>query len=422
MFPALQAYEKSSAKPGNRFGAFYVPNGMIMDNWTPKLDSPDYELTPILKSLEPVRRQISVLSGLSAVPPPNAPENSHPKASTRFLTDMPPKPTRGTADLSAGTSMDQILAQELGKYTQLASLELGLESSESAGTCSSGYSCAYTSTISWRTPTTPLPLEHDPRAVFERLFGDSGSTNGAARMARMREEGSLLDSIVEKTASLKRTLGPGDGARLGEYFEAIRDVERRIQKAEEQNTRELPEVDHPAGVPDRFEDHARLMYDLIALAYQIDMTRVITFMIGREQSGRTFPELGVPDAHHALTHQLIDPVNVEKVVKINTYHVKLFAQFLQKLDATRDGDGTLLDHSMFIYGSGLSDGSVHSPYNLPILLVGGGSGLLHGGRHIRCPKDTPLANLHVTLLDKLGVHVDRIGDSTGELTQPVALL
>jgi hypothetical protein len=422
MFPALIAYQKTAAKPVNRFGAIYVPNGIVMQNWTPAAEGTAFDLTPILQPLEPVRDRLLVLSGLSSVPPPHAVENAHPKASTRFLTDVAPQPTRGTADLRAGISMDQIAAKELGRYTQLASLELGLESSESSGTCSSGFSCAYTSTISWRTPTTPLPMEHDPRAVFERMFGDSGSTNAGARRARMREDSSILDYVTQKIGRLERALGSSDRAKLSEYFEAIRDVERRIQKAEEQSSQELPTMEHPAGVPVKFEDHANLMYDLMALAYQSDMTRIITFMIGREQSGRTFPELGVPDAHHPLTHQQKDPANLAKLVKINTYHVTLFARLLEKLRSTPDGNGSLLDHVMIIYGAGMSEADKHDPLNLPIVVAGGGCGQIKGGRHIRYPKDTPLANLHLTLLDKLGLHVEAIGDSTGEFDQLSAIV
>ena len=413
MMPALSA----AVKPVNRFGAVYVPNGIMMQNWTPATEGSAFELSPTLKPLEPFRDRLLVLSGLNSIPPPDAVDNAHPKASTRFLTDVAPKYTRGTADLHAGTSMDQIAAKELGRYTQLASLEVGLESSESAGTCSSGFSCAYTSTISWRTPTTPLPMEHDPRVVFERMFGDSGSTNADARRARMQADASILDSVIQKIGRLEKEFGAGDRAKLSEYFEAIRDVERRIQKADEQSSQELPKMDHPEGIPVKFDDYAKLMYDLIALAYQCDMTRIITFMIGREQSGRTFPEFGIPDAHHAISHHQNDPVKLAKLAKINTYHITLFTRLLDKLRSTPDGDGSLLDHSMIIYGGGMSNGNAHDPRNLPILVLGGGCGQLKGGRHIQYAKDTPLANLHLTLLDKLGVRVDRIGDSTGEFDQ-----
>jgi len=417
MVPALMAFDKTAAQPVNRFGVVYVPNGIMMQDWTPVAEGTAFELSPTLEPLVPFRDHLTVLSGLNSIPPPRANQgDTHPKASTRFLTDVPPKPSRGTADLHAGISMDQILAKELGRHTQLASLEVGLESSESAGTCSSGFSCAYTSTISWRTPTTPLPMEHDPRAVFERMFGDSSSTDATARRARMQKDGSILDSVIQKIGRLDRDLGPTDHAKLSEYFDAIRDVERRIQTASEQSAQQFAVTEHPAGIPSKFEDHAKLMYDLLVLAYQSDMTRVTTFMIGREQSGRTFPDLGIPDAHHAISHHQNDPIKLAKLAKINNYHISLFAQFLEKLRSTPDGEGSLLDHAMIIYGAGISDGNTHDPLNLPVLLSGGGCGELKGGRHIRYAKDTPLANLHVTLLRKLGVHLESIGDSTGEIS------
>ena len=257
-------------------------------------------------------------------------------------------------------------------------------------------------------------MENDPRAIFERMFGDSGSTSASARLARKRQDSSILDSVIQETAHLERDLGSGDRVRLSEYFQAIRDIERRIQTAEE-TSMELPTMEHPAGVPEKFEDHARLMYDLMALAYQSDMTRVITFMIGRELSGRAYPELGIPDAHHALSHHQGDPAKLAKLTKINTYHVTLFTRLLERLRSTPDGDGTLLDHVMLVYGAGMSDGNTHDPLNLPILLAGGGCGQVQGGRHVRYPKDTHLANLHLTLLDKLGVPIDRIGDSTSKV-------
>jgi hypothetical protein len=417
MVPALTAFDKTAAAPVNRFGVVYVPNGIMMQDWTPAAEGTSFAFSPTLQPLEPLRERLLVLSGLNSIPPlrPNQ-GDTHPKASTRFLTDVPPKPSRGTADLHAGISMDQILAQQVGHQTQLASLEAALESSESAGACSSGFSCAYTSTISWRTPTTPLPMEHDPRAIFERMFGDSDSTDAATRRARMQKEGSILDSVLQKIGRLDRDLGPGDQAKLTEYFDGIRDVERRIQTATDQNAREITATEHPAGIPSKFEDHAKLMYDLLALAYQSDMTRITTFMIGREQSGRTYPDLGIPDAHHAISHHQNDPVKLAKLAKINRYHISLFAQFLEKLKATPDGDGSLLDHAMIIYGAGISDGNAHDPMNLPVLLAGGGCGKLPSGRHVRYPKNTPLANLHVTLLDKLGARVDAIGDSTGPIS------
>ena len=410
MVPALTA----APKPVLRFGAVYVPNGIVMENWTPATEGSGFEFTRILKPLEPFRDRLLVLSGLSSVPPPWS-RDTHPRASTRFLTDVPPKPTRALADLLAGTSLDQILARKLGHETQLASLELALESSDSAGTCSSAFSCAYTSTICWSSPTTPLPMEHNPRAVFERMFGEDGNVDATARRARSLEDGSLLDSVNEKMAELKRGLGIGDRAKLDEYFEAIRDVERRIQNAEQQTLRDPLSVQRAAGIPDTLEEHAKMMYDLFALAYQTDLTRVVTFMIGRESSGQTFPEFGIREAHHALSHHSNDPVKLEKLTKINTYHMTLFSQFVEKLRSIPDGDGSLLDHVMIKYGCGMSDGNAHDPLNLPILLVGGGVGSVRPGRKIQFAKDTPLSNLHVTMLDKFGLPVEKMFDSTGTL-------
>jgi hypothetical protein len=402
-----------------RLGVVYVPNGISLmgKGWTPPAEGVLAELPTILRPLTPFRDQLLVLSGLNSTPPPlNPGQNSgaHARASTRFLTNVPPKFTTGS-DLQAGVSMDQVAARALGERTQLASLELSMESTESAGTCDQGYSCAYTSTISWRSPTTPLPMENDPRAVFERLFGDSESTDSVARAARVQQQRSVLDSLIEKVAHVERGLGHDDRAKLTEYVEAVRDVERRIQNAENQNAR-LPVVAHPAGVPATFEEHAKLLYDLQVLAYQSDLTRVFTFMMGREFTGRQYPEIGVRDAHHPISHHQNDPEKLAKLQKINTFHTTLFAYFLEKLRSTPDGEGTLLDHVMIVYGGGMSDGNAHDPFNLPILLVGGGAGQIKGGRHLRYPAHTPLANLHLTLLDKLGVHLlDRIGDSSGEL-------
>lgn len=418
MVPALTAFQKTAAKPVNRFGTVYVPNGIMMAQWTPSAEGAAFEFTPTLKPLEPFGDRLLVLSGLNSTPPAKqaGAVGVHARASTRFLTDVPPKVTNGS-DLEAGISMDQIAAKELGKHTQLASLELGLESTESAASCDNGFNCVYTSTISWRGSTTPLPTENNPRHVFERMFGDAASTDPAVRLARIQQQRSILDSVTQRIARLGQTVGSGDRAKLDEYFEAIRDVERRIQNAERQSATELPVVDQPPGIPASFEEHAKLMYDLYALAWQCDMTRVITFMIAHEFSGRTYPEIGVPDAHHPISHHQNDPGRLAKLAKINHYHVTLFASFLNKLQSTPDGDGSLLDHAMIIYGAGMSDSNAHDPRNLPILLAGGGAGRLKGGSHLRFPKDTPLANLHVTLLDKLGVHVEKLGDSAGELSE-----
>ena len=413
MVPALTAWQKTAARPINRFGVMYVVNGMIMEKWTPATEGAAFELSPTLSALAPFREQLLVLSGLSCTPTPGRPGGAHAKASTRFLTDVSP-PTSETF-LDAGISLDQIVAQEMGKYTQLASLELAIESGETAGACDVGFACAYTNTIAWRSANTPLPAQNNPRAVFERLFGDSGSTDPKARLARIRQDKSVLDSVIQEVAHLQGAVGPGDRAKLVEYLDAIRDVERRIQKAEEQSGLELPLVDHPAGIPATFDEHVKLMCDLQVLAYQSDLTRVVTFMLGREFSGVTYPQIGVPDAHHPITHHQQEPEKIAKVAKINAYHVTQFAYLLDRLRSTPDGDGSLLDHVMVMYGTGMGDCNAHDPRNIPLVLAGGGAGQLKGGRHIRYPKETPLANLHLTLLDKLGVHWDRIGDSTGRV-------
>jgi hypothetical protein len=417
MVPALSA-AGAAAKPAHRFGVVYTPNGIMMPWWTPTAEGAGFAFPDIIKSLEPFRDHLLVLSGLNSKPPEGSTDGGgapHARAATRFLTDVRPKFTMGS-DLHAGISIDQILAKELGQHTELASLELSLESTESAGACDPGYSCAYTSTISWRSESTPLPMENNPRTVFERLFGDGGSTDPSARLARMRQQRSILDSISQKVATLQRGLGAGDRAKLGEYLESVRDVERRIQNAEAQRFDNLPVVDHPAGIPSSFEDHAKLMFDLQVLAYQADVTRVITFMVGREFSGRQYPEIGVSDAHHPISHHMGDATKIANVAKINTYHTEMFAYYVGKLRATNDGDGSLLDHMTVIFGAGMSDSNAHDPLNLPVIVAGGGAGHLKGGRHIKYQKDTPLANLHLTLLDQLGVPLEKIGDSNKPLT------
>jgi hypothetical protein len=358
-----------------------------------------------------------VLSGLDdrpGLPLPNEGAGDHARAASTFLTGVHVKKTEG-ADIRAGVSMDQIAARELGKETQIASLEMTMEYTEMLGACDAGYSCAYSNTISWRGPSTPLPMEMDPRAVFERLFGDGDSTDRAARLARIQEDQSILDALVEDVARLGRRLGARDRSKLAEYLDAIRDVERRIGKAEEQSARELPVVARPAGVPASFEEHAKLMFDLLALAYQADLTRVGTFMMGHEVSSRAYPEIGVPDAHHPISHHQGDKEKIAKCAKVNAFHMQMFAHFLEKLRSTPDGDGSLLDSSILIYGSGMSDGNDHLHLDLPVLLAGGGAGQIKGGRHVRYPKETPVTNLHISVLDKLGIPIDSFGDSTGKL-------
>jgi len=412
MVPAFSAFAATPAKPINRLGVVYVPNGMIMQNYLPTTEGPAYELTPTLSALAPFRDQVQVLSGLNCIPTPGRPGGAHAKASTRFLTDISP-PTSETW-LDAGISMDQILAQETGKHTQLASLELAIESGETAGACDTGYACPYTNTISWKSANTPLPTQNNPRLIFERLFGDSTSTDPKERLSRMRQQQSVLDSVTQEVARLGGTLPKNDRTKLTEYLDAIRGVERRIQIAEEQGNQQVPLINHPVGIPADWETHVKLMFDLQVLAYQTDLTRVITMMLGHEHSGMTYPQIGVPDAHHPISHHQREPEKLAKVSKINAYHVKMFAYLLEKLRATPDGDGTLLDHMTLIYGAGIADSNSHAPVNIPFLLAGGGAGNLKGGRHTHF-KDMPLANLHLTLLDQLGVHIDKIGDSTGRV-------
>ena len=331
-----------------------------------------------------------------------------------FLTCTPYKITAG-ADVSAAVSMDQIAARELSKETQLASLELGIESNAMLGNCDGGASCAYTNTIAWRTPTTPLPIETDPRAVFERLFGTTGSTDPEARMARLRRDRSILDLVGDELRVLERDIGAGDRVKLDEYLDALRDVERRIEMAERQNTRELPIFDQPVGVPSDYAEHARLMMDLLALAYQTDLTRVSTFMLAREVSGRAYPEIGVSDSHHPLSHHQDEAPKLERLHKINEYHFRQFAYLVEKLAGIPEGDGTMLDSTLFLYGTGISDSNTHFHDDLPIALVGGKAAGIRAGRYVRYAADTPLANLHVTILEKLGVSAEALGDSTGPL-------
>src|SRR5437867_3592549 len=412
MVPALSALQKTAARPFNRFGVMYVPNGMLMKSYLPLTEGAAYELTPTLSALAPFREHLLVVSGLECIPTPGRPGGAHAKASTRFLTDV--SPPLSETWLDAGISMDQILAQETGKLTQVASLELAIESGETAGACDTGFACPYTNTISWKSQNTPLPTQNNPRVIFERLFGDSTSTDPKARRARLRQQRSVLDSVGEEVAHLQGRLPQSDRTKLSEYLEAVRGVEQRIQIAEAQSDEQLPLVDHPAGIPASWDDHMNLMLDLQVLAFQTDLTRVITFMVGHEHSGMTYPQIGVPDAHHPISHHQQEPEKVAKVAKINAYHVQMFARLLAKLQATPDGDGTLLDHVTLMYGAGIADSNSHSPIDIPLILAGGGAGNLKGGRHIRF-RNTPLANLHLTLLDQFEVHCDQIGDSTGRI-------
>jgi hypothetical protein len=415
MMPAFASAAQQT--PIRRLGAIYVPNGMNIWSWSPTGEGSTFELSPILRPLAPFRDRLLVLSGMAhkeADGLPGEGTGDHSRSQAAFLTGVHAKKTEG-ADIAAGISMDQIVAQEVGRETQLASLELGLEANELAGGCEDAYSCAYSGTIAWRTATTPLPMEHNPRAVFERLFGASDSTDQRARLMRLQRDSSILDAVKKELADLERQLGVADRAKLTEYVASVRDVERRIEKAEEQSDRELPAVDKPQGIPVSFEEHATLMFDLMALAFQTDLTRVSTFLVGREKSIRTYPEIGVPEPHHPVSHHQKQFEMLEKLAKINTYHVTMFAHLLEKLASTSDGDGSLLDHVMIVYGAGMSNPDNHFHHDLPCVLAGGGAGKVKGGRHLKLPYDTPMSNLHLTLLDKMGIAVERFGDSNGRI-------
>jgi uncharacterized protein DUF1552 len=409
MLPAFSRRGLAAAKPVHRFQAFYVPNGMAMEYWTPKGEGTAFELSPILEPLAAYKDQMLVLSGLKA-----SWNYIHAGASGSFLTGTA-RGGKTEIEIIADVSMDQLLARHFANETQVASLEMSMDVPANAGACTGNLSCAYTHTLSWRSPTQPLPMEWNPRAVFEKLFGDSGSTDRAAREMRLRQHKSILDSVTGKLASLKKDLGSQDQTKVNEYSDAVRDVERRIQRAEEQHDVELPTIEQPQGAPPVFEDHLTLMLDLQLLAFQSDLTRVISFMIAKEQSARPYPQIGVPEAHHPLSHHDNNPELIAHMSRINRYHTQLFAQYLAKLRATPDGDGSLLDHITILYGSGISNSTRHSGENLPLLVMGGGAGTHRGGRHIKYADKPSMANLLVTLMDKMNVPVERIGGSTGKL-------
>ena len=413
MVPALTASQKTPAKVVRRLGIVYHPNGVVYENWLPKGAGSGFELSPILTPLEPFRDRVNVITGLACQPAEALGDGGgdHSRSSGSYLTGVHVK--KSDSIVGNAISMDQIAAKAFERDTQLSSLQLTVDANNLVGSCDTGYSCAYSNTLSWLTPTLPLMSENDPRVVFERLFGASDSTDASVRRSRLRRDKSILDSVHARVRELQRRLGPVDNTKVSDYLESLRDVERRIQKAEDQSARELPDVDRPVGIPDAFDEHVGLLYDLQVLAYQCDLTRVITFMYGREQSARTYPQIGVPEPHHQLTHHQNDPVKLAKCTAIQKHHVSLFARYLEKLQSTADGDGTLLDHMVLLYGGGLSNSDRHTHSPLPTLVAGGGAGRITGGRHLVYPEGTPLTNLHVTLLDKLGVPVDRLGDSTG---------
>ena len=419
MVPAMTALAATPGKPVRRLGFVYIPMGSNISQWTPPGSDTLTELSPTLKSLQPFIDQLTVITNMELK---NAYPGTHATSNAAFLSAATAKWTEST-DYELATTVDQIAAKQMGADTRLPSLELAMDLLTTVGQCDNGYACVYQNNLSWSSPKTPLPAEAHPRVAFERLFGEGGSS--ADRRAEMRRDSSLLDWVSEDIARLQKKLGPGDRTKVNQYLDTVREVERRIQKGEaEAADSHLPDLDRPLGVPPAYADHARLMFDLQVLALQADVTRVITFQLARETSTRTYPEIGVPDPHHPTTHHGNDPEKLAKVAKINAYHVSLFAYFLDKLKSTRDGNGTLLDHSIYLYGSGMGNPNVHDHVNLPILVAGGAAGRMKGGRHIRYAEPAPLANLHLTLLEKAGVHLDAFADSRGkikELLDPLSL-
>jgi len=412
MTPALAA----NVKPIVRLGFVYVPNGIIMEHWRPTGEGADFQFGSTMKPLEAFRDQLQVFSGLAQVQGRALGDGAgdHARAGATWLTGVHPKKSEIT--IRCGISADQIAARELSKHTQIGSLELGIESNQLAGGCDSGYSCAYTNTMSWRSDTTPLPIENNPRAIFERLFGDGESTDAKARLAMLNKQRSILDYVNGNLKRLNGTLGKSDQTKLNEYTDAVRDIERRIQKAEQQNAAmKLPVMERPTAVPEEFEDHVRMVMDLHVLAYQTDLTRVVSLMMAREGSNRPYRNIGISDGHHNLTHHQNEADKIAKVTKINEVHVKMFAYLLERLKATPDGDGNLLENSLVLYGSSISDGNLHTHHDLPIVLAGGGAGQAKGNRHIVYPKDTALNNLLLSMLEAASVPVEQFGDSTGKI-------
>jgi hypothetical protein len=408
----------AAAKSPIRLAWVYVPNGIIPEGWLPSAEGSGYEMKLTMQPLEPFRDQMLVLSNLTHHNARSLGDGGgdHARAGAAYLTGVHPKKTEG-ADIRAAITADQVAAKALGATTQFGSLELGIDEPYFAGGCDSGYSCAYTNTLSWRGATTPNPVEISPRAVFERLFGDSETTDATARLARLKHERSILDFVLGDLSRTRRGLGPRDNAKLEQYVDSIRDIERRITNAEKQNAMDIPTMARPAGIPDLFEDHVKLMNDLMVIAFQTDMTRVITFMMQREGSNRAFPEIGVPEGCHIPTHHMNDPEKIAKARIIDQHRVTTFAHLVGRMKETQDGDGTLLDHTLLIYGGGIRDGNTHSHEDLPTVLLGGRAAGVKGGRHIRYKADTPMTNLLVTMLDKAGVPADTLGDSTGPLDQ-----
>lgn len=409
MIPAGTALAQTAAKPRLRAGFIYIPMGAQMPQWTPIGDKPGFQYNRIMKPLEPFRGRVNIVTGTSILAP-----NGHALSNAMWLNGT--MPAHGT-EIRSGTTIDQLVAQKIGQDTTFPSLEIATEDHASElGSCGGDYACAYMNTISWRTPTTPNPMELNPRVLFERMFGGDGAT-AAVRAARLRDDLSILDGVTQSVGDLSKGLDTKDKSRLTDYMENLREIERRIAKAEKQNSESTAygAPDAPVGIPDSFEEHATLLFDLWAVAFQADITRVVSFMLARELSTRTYPQIGVPDGHHPVSHHQNDPIKMEQQAKINTYHMGMFVKFLTKLNNTQDGDGNLLDHSMILYGSGMSNSNVHAHDQLPILIVGGAAGRLKGDRHIKVKNDTPLSNLLVGMLDTAGVPTDHLGDSSGRI-------
>jgi hypothetical protein len=416
MVPSMTALTKTAAQPVRRLGFIYVPMGCDITRWTPgSTDGTLKILSPTLQTLEPFVDQLTVIGNMELK---NAYPGTHATSNAAFLSAAKAKWTEST-DYYLGTTADQIAAQQIGRETVLPSLELAMDLLQTVGQCDNGYACVYQNNLSWSSPTTPLPSEAHPRIVFERLFGEGGSP--ADRRSALKRRASLLDWVRGDISRLQSTLGADDRRRVGQYLDTIREVERRIQKAENADSDQLPDLDRPVGVPTSYAEHAKLMFDLQVLAMQGDVTRVITFQLARETSTRTYPEIGVSDPHHPLTHHGNNPEKIARMAKINAFHVSLFAYYLEKLKSTPDGDGTLLDHSVVLYGSGMGNPNVHDHVNLPIIVAGGGAGRMKGGRHIKYAEPTPLANLHLTLLEKVGVQLDKFADSQGTVDELLAL-
>src|SRR5215471_18441740 len=402
MIPAATSWAQTPAKPVPRLGFVFIPMGCDQTRWTPSGQGKLDDLSPILAPLKPVKDQVTVITNTRLQ---NAYPGTHDTSNSAFLSAASSKHTE-SSDYFLGTTVDQIAARQMGRETQLASLQLAMDLNPLAGVCNNGYACVYQNCLSWSSPTTPLPSEAHPRVVFERLFGEGGSA--AARRAALEDRASLLDAFTGDIARLKQRVGARDRARLDQYLESVRQVEREIERAEKAVAEnKTPDLDRPVGVPAEFADHAKLMFDLQILAFQADITRIVTFQLTREQNNRTYPEIGVPDPHHPISHHGSDPEKLAKMAKINSFHVSLFSDFLQRMKATPDGDGSLLDHSIYLYGSGMGNSSLHDHDNLPILVAGGAGTGLKGGRHIRYEKGTPLANLHLTLLDGIGARRHR---------------